>query len=138
VFPLLQNPCVVPTTFTQPQLLFGEQAYVEKSAALSQVKKFEHWPVGMALAVTLVVVVVVVLVISVTEMTSVTRTVSVIFTVTTGGVIVLLALADGVATVVLRTVSVLVMEVVTGVCKQEHTREMSEAGRDNILEKILA
>jgi ABC-type nickel/cobalt efflux system permease component RcnA len=71
-------------------------------------------------------------------MTSVTKAVSVVCTVTTGGVMVLLALAIGVAIVVVKTVSVLVTEVVAGVCRQEHTRAMSEAGRDMMLEKILA
>lgn len=67
-----------------------------------------------------------------------TKAVSVVCTVTTAGVMVLLALAIGVAIVVVRTVSVLVTEVVAGVCRQEHTRAMSEAGRDMTLEKILA
>ena len=82
--------------------------------------------------------VVVVLVRSVTEMTWVTDAVSVICTVTTGDVTVLMALITGVATVVLNTVSVLVIEMVAVVCRQEHTRAISEAGRDKILEKMLA
>lgn len=52
----------------------------------------------------------------------------------------MLALINGVDVVVLKTVTVLVTEFVTGVCncKQEHTKAMSEAGRDKILEKMLA
>jgi hypothetical protein len=69
----------------------------------------------VAVAVAIEVSVVVVLVRSVTETTSVTVDVSVVCTVTTGGVMVLLELANGVATVVLKTVSVLVIEVVAGV-----------------------
>jgi hypothetical protein len=82
--------------------------------------------------------VVVILVKSVTETTSVTDAVSVTCTVTTGCVIVSLVLTTGVATTLLKIVSVLVMEEVTGVCRQEHTRAISEAGRDMILEKMLA
>jgi hypothetical protein len=94
--------------------------------------------VAVTVAVAIEVSVVVVLVVSVTEMTSVTVAVSVACTVTTGGVMVLLALVIGVATVVLRIVSVLVTEVVAGVWRQEHTRAISEAGRDMMLEKTLA
>lgn len=71
-------------------------------------------------------------------MTSVTKAVLVVCTVTTDGVMVLLTVANGVANVVVRTVSVLVTEVVAGVCRQEHTMAISEAGRDMMLEKILA
>ena len=93
----------------------------------------------VAVAVAMEVSVVVVLVRSVTEMTWVTDAVSVICTVTTGGVTVLMPLVTGVATVVLNTVSVLVIEMVVAVaCRQEHTRAISEAGRDKILEKMLA
>jgi len=99
-------------------------------------KKFWHVPVAVAVAME--VSVVVVLVRSVTEMTSVTDTVSVTCTVTTGGVTVLMPLVTGVAAVVLNTVSVLVIEMVAVVCRQEHTRAISEAGRDNTLEKMLA
>jgi hypothetical protein len=133
--PELQTPCVVPATCTQAHCPLGEQ--VKSSKLLLHLKKFEHMPTR-AEAVAVAVVVVVVLVATVTEMTSVIKAVSVTCTVVTGGVIVLLALASGVATVVLRTVSVLVTEVVPEVCKQEHTRAMSEAGRDKTLEKMLA
>lgn len=51
---------------------------------------------------------------------------------------VLLTLATGVTTIVLRTVSVLVVDTVAGVCRQEQTRAISEAGRDKTLEKMLA
>jgi hypothetical protein len=89
-------------------------------------------------AVAIEVSVVVVLVRSVTDMTSVIVAVSVVCMVTTDGVMVLLALANGVATVVLRIVSVLVTEAVAGVWRQEHKRAISEAGRDMMLEKTLA
>jgi hypothetical protein len=92
----------------------------------------------VAVAVAIEVSVVVVLVRSVTDMTSVIVAVSVVCMVTTDGVMVLLALANGVATVVLRIVSVLVTEAVAGVWRQEHTTAISEAGRDMMLEKTLA
>lgn len=85
---------------------------------------------------TSVLVLVVVPVIVVTSMVSVF--VSVVCRVIIGGVKVLLALITGVDVVVLRTVTVLVAESVTGVCRQEHTRAMSEAGRDKMLERMLA
>lgn len=81
-------------------------------------------------------VLVVVAVVVVASMVSVF--VSVVCRVITGGVKVILALTIGVDVVVLNTVTVLVTESVTGVCKQEHTRPMSEAGRDKILVKMLA
>lgn len=40
--------------------------------------------------------------------------------------------------VVLSTVSVLLDDTVAGVCRQEQTRAISVAGRDKILEKIIA
>jgi ABC-type glycerol-3-phosphate transport system permease component len=56
----------------------------------------------------------------------------------TEGVMVKLELTIGVTTVVLRIVLVLVVDTITGVCRQEQTREISEAGRDRMLEKMLA
>lgn len=81
-------------------------------------------------------VVVVVAVVVVTSTVSVF--VSVVLRVMIGGVKVMLALIIGVDVVVLKIVTVLVTESVTGVCKQEHTRAMSETGRDKILVKMLA
>lgn len=128
-------PCPVPATSRQEQSAPEIEAQAELPSD-PQVKKFWHVPVAVAVAME--VSVVVVLVRSVTEMTSVTDAVSVTCTVTTGGVTVLIALVIGVATVVLSTVFVLVTEVVAVVCRQEHTRAISEAGRDKILEKMLA
>jgi hypothetical protein len=93
---------------------------------LSQRNRFVHAAIAVAVAVE--VLVVVALVKAVTEMTSVTTAVSVTWTVTTGGVMVLLTPAIGVAIVRLSTVSVLVVEVVAGVCRQEHMSAISEAG----------
>ena len=104
---------------------------------LSQLKNSEH-VAAVAVVVAVAVAVVVVLVRYVMETTSVTKAVSVTCTVMTGGVMVLLTLATGVTTIVLRTVSVLVVDTVAGVCRQEQTRAISEAGRDKTLEKMLA
>lgn len=131
----VQKPCPVPAISVQRQYPpeFGSQ---EESTPAEQVKKF--WHVAGAVAVAVAVSVVVELVRSVTEIISVMNAVSVTWMVTAGAVMVLLALTTGVATVVLKTVSVLVIEVVAGVWRQEHTRAISEAGRDMILEKTLA
>lgn len=80
-------------------------------------------------------VLVIVAVVVVTSMVSVF--VSVVCRVRIGGVIVMLALIIGVDVVVLKIVTVLVLESVIEVCKQEHRRAMSEAGRDKMLSKML-
>lgn len=81
-------------------------------------------------------VLVVVPVVVVTSMISVF--VSMVCRVAIGDVKVMLALVTGMVVFVLKTVTVPVTRSVTGVCKQEHTRAMSEAGRDKILVKMLA
>lgn len=74
---------------------------------------------------------------SVVVMYSVIMATSVVCKVTTGGVIVMLLLTIGVIIVWLVAVCVTVIEVVVGVCRQEHAKATSEAGRARMLEKML-
>jgi len=77
-------------------------------------------------------------VLSIVVIISVIVVVSVVCRVTADGVIVTLLLTTGVTVDVLRTVWVLVVEIVGTGCKQEHTKAMSEDGRARMLEKTLA
>jgi hypothetical protein len=59
------------------------------------------------------------------------------WTVVTSSMVTLL-LTTGVIVVVLRAVCVTVIEVVVGVCRQEHTNSTSAVGRERMLENMLA
>lgn len=94
----------------------------------------------MRLGCRLVVVVTVstsVTVASIVVIDSVIVAVSVVFKVTTGGVTVTLLLTIGVTTVWVEAVCVTVIEVVVGVCRQEHKNARSEDGRARMLENML-
>jgi hypothetical protein len=75
--------------------------------------------------------------VAVMVMESVIVSVSVTWTVVKG-VMVRLFLITGVMIVVLRAVCVTVIEVVVGVCRQEHANSISEDGRSKMLENMLA
>jgi len=77
-------------------------------------------------------------VLSIVVIISVIVAVSVVCRVTADGTIVTLLLTTGVTVDVLRTVWVLVVEIVGTGCKQEHTKATSEDGRARMLEKTLA